>query len=159
MKSKKPSVQSLALILKYTHSDLDTSITQFLNAPTLHLSKLINAAHHHTLHTFLYNKLGTGRCFPIMRTGFQRYIHRGHLQQRLILWLYRGKGIHLSMPLSAAHMITFADDLTFNHNHRPHHRIRFRILSAVLRQLQTATHVFFIQRNLVGFHILYNFAI
>ena len=159
MKGKEPSVQGLTLFFQYAHSHLNTGIPQFPDAPTLHLGKLINTAYYRTLHTFLDNQVGTRGCLPIMRTGFQRHIDRCLRQQSFVLCADTCKSIDLCMPLSTAHMITFANDSTISHYHSSHHWIRLCILLSVLRQLQTAAHIFFIQRNLVGFHILCNFAV
>ena len=63
----------------------------------------------------------------------------------LILRLYRCKGIHLGMALATTHMIAFAyDSALAAHDDGAHHRIRLRILSAVLGQLQAAAHEHFI---------------
>ena len=49
------------------------------------------------------------------------------------------------MPLATSYMIALADDSSFcAHDDRTHHRIRFRILPAVLSQLQAAAHKHFV---------------
>jgi hypothetical protein len=59
---------------------INASLPDALNAAPLHLGKGVYAAHHHTAHTFLYNKVGTGWRLAIVRAGFQAHVHRGLTQ-------------------------------------------------------------------------------
>ena len=132
-------VEFETFLLQYAHRHFDASLADFLNAAPLHLGKRIYTTADTSFHSFLYYKVGTRRRLAVMRTGFETHVNSGFMQQRLILRSDRGKGIHLSMSLAAAHMIALAQDsaiLTYDNG--SHHGIGLRILTAILRQLQTA---------------------
>ena len=144
MECEETTIQRLAFLLENTHLDLDACLANLTDATTLHLGKLIDAAYDDATHTFLYNKVGTGRRLAIVRTGLQRDVDGGLRQQVFILLSHGGKGIHLGMALATTHMIALADNPAISHNHSPYHRVGLRILLAILRQLDAATHEFFV---------------
>ena len=72
-------VQFEAFRLQNTHRYFNASLTNLLDATSLHLGKRIHAATDASLHTFSYDKVGTRRRLAIMRTGFETYIDGGIL--------------------------------------------------------------------------------
>lgn len=71
-----------------------------------------------------------------MGARLQRHIDGGISQQGLIFGTYRGKGVHLGMSLTAAHMIAFTDDTASDYNNSSHHGVGLCVLHAVPCQLQ-----------------------
>ena len=145
MEGEEAAVQFAALVFEHAYFHFDASLLQLTDASTLHLSKLVDTAHHHASHTFLDNKVGTGGRLAVVRAGFQAHIDGSLRQQGLILRLHGSKGVHLGMSLATAHMIALADNPSVGtHNHCPHHRVRLRILLSVPGQLNTASHIFLV---------------
>ena len=119
-----------------------------------------------TAHAFLNNKVGTRWCLAIVGTRFQTDIDGGILQQRLVLRLYSSKGIDLGMALSTAHMIALTDYSPpllgggwGEANHCSHHRIGACTLYTVRCQLQTASHIYFVNDYLAVLHKMIIFAL
>ena len=135
-------VQFSALLFQYPHRNFYTSLAQYLNALATHLGKGVYAAHHTAAHPLGHYQVGTGRCFAVVGTRLQTYVDGGLRQQCLVGSTDRGKGIHLSMSLSAAHMIALADDAPVGgHYHGTHHGIGLCLLCSVACQLQAPCHV------------------
>ena len=154
------AVQPLALCLQHAYRHVDAGILQSLYATPLHLTERVDAAHHDAAHAPAHNEVGTGRGLAVMRAGLQRHIEGGILQQRLVVGVYGGKGIHLGMGLAAAHMVALADDAAVGrrclsvvavsvrtdggHDHGSNHGVGPRTVDAVGCQLQAAVHVSFV---------------
>lgn len=157
MECEETAVQGLTLCFAHTNLYLDACFLEFLDASSLHLGKLIDAANDHTPDPFLDDQVGTGRCLAIVGARLQRDVHRGSRQQGLVLWAYGSEGIHFGMTFATTHVVPLADDPAVGtHYHCPHHRIRLRILLAVLGQLDTAAHEFFVFCHIVDECLLFN---
>ena len=59
MERKETTVQCATLILKHTHFHLYASLTEFADATSLHLGKLIDAANDNTSDALPYNQVST----------------------------------------------------------------------------------------------------
>ena len=149
MESEETFVQCLTFFFQNANGYLYTSLTDFLNSTSLNLGKRIHAAHHTPLHTFLYYKIAARRSLTVMGARLQRHIDGGISQQGLIFGTYRGKGVHLGMSLTAAHMIAFTDDTASDYNNSPHHGVGLCVLHAVPCQLQAAPHVLLVNLLLI----------
>ena len=131
--------------LQDANSHLDARLTNLLNATALYLGKRIDTPTDTSFHPLAHDEVGAGRCLAIMRTRLKAHIDCSSCQQMLVLGLDRCKGIDLGMTLATAHMIALAQDsaiLTYDNG--SHHGIGLRILTAILRQLQTAAHEVFV---------------
>lgn len=76
MERKETTVQCATLILKHTHFHLYASLTEFADATSLNLGKLIDAANDNTSDALPYNQVSAGRRLPVMRTWFEADVHR-----------------------------------------------------------------------------------
>ena len=154
---EKPAVQLLTFLLEHTYLHLDTRLTQLPDATTLHFREFIDTAHHHTLHTFLDDQIGTGGRLPVVGTGLQTHVESSFLQQQLIIGTHTRKGIHLGMTFTTPHVIPLTDNpAVAAHDHSTHHRVWFSILLTVFRQLNTPLHEFFVSiRHIFTFFIYY----
>ena len=138
-------VQFETFRLQDANSHLDACLTNLLNATALHLGKGVYATTDTSFHPLAHDEVGAGRRLAIMRTRLKAHIDCSSCQQMLVLGLDRCKGIDLGMALATAHMIALAQDsaiLTYDNG--SHHGIGLRILTAILRQLQTAAHEVFV---------------
>ena len=145
MECEETTVQGLAFIFQDSNLNLDARIAELLYSTPLNLSELIYTTDNHPPHTFLYNKVGTGRSLTIVRTWLERHIDGRLSQQSLILSTYRGKGIHLGMTFAAANMIPLTDYPPIStYYHCSYHRVGLRILTAIPCQLNAPAHIFLV---------------
>ena len=157
VKSEETAIQPLAFLLQYTDGHLDTRLTDALNTTPLHLGKRVDTANDNPTDTFTDDQVATGRRLTVVGARLQADVDSGLTKSRLVVLADRRKSIDLGMSLTTTHMIALADDTPIvvslrHHNHRPHHRVRTGIAAAVLRQLNTAAHVFFVCFSLTLLH-------
>jgi len=142
--SKEAPVQPLAFLRQHTHGNLYTSLSQHIHPPAVYFGKGIDTTYYHPPYTFFDNQFRTGRSLPVVSTGFQRHVDSSVAQQVLVLVAHTGKGIHLSVSLTAAHVVALADNTSVCYYHSPHHGVGTCSLDSVGCQLEAATHIGFI---------------
>ena len=68
------------------------------------------------------------------------------------------KGVHLGVSLATAHVVALADNPPLSYDDAAHHRVRTRRISTAFRKLNTASHEFFVECDLVFIHFFRIFA-
>lgn len=158
VKREKTTVQPPTFRLENAHRHVDAGVAQSFDAASLHLGERVDAAHDDAPDAFSDNQIAARRRFSVVRTGFERHVERGLRKQMLVVGFYGGKGVHLGVTLATAHVVALANHPAVGHNHATHHRVRARQIPTALRQLNAASHEFFVERDLVFIHFFRIFA-
>ena len=148
VESEESAVQMATFLFEHAHDNFDAGITKPFDAAPLHLGKRVDATHDDAAHTLSDDKVAAGRRFPVVRAGFERHVERGLGQQFFVVGAHRCKGVHLGVALATAHVVALAQNPPAGHDHTAHHRIRSRQVSSARRQLDAASHEFFVCQRL-----------
>ena len=98
MKSKKPFVQCQALFFQNTGDNLTAGFLKSLYTLSVYFAVVIPKSDDHFFDPHFYDQIGTGRCFPVMRTGFQVNIKHRFPEEPCpspTEWLLLPHGLHL----------------------------------------------------------------
>jgi hypothetical protein len=142
MKSKKPLVQRQAFSFQNTGDNLTACFLKALYTLSVNFAVVIPRSDDHSFDPHFYDQIGTGRCFPVMRTGFQVDIKHRFPEELPVL--HRPNGYYFRMELTCSFVPTLTKDPVLMHNNSTNQRIRIACTQAIPRQLYASIHKKFV---------------
>ena len=139
-KMKENFIELAAFGLQHATGDFDSRVFQAGNAPAGNQRIGVGSGDHDAPDVVPDDEVGAGGSLAGMAAGLQRHVKRraGNLSLRVL------NGVDFRVILTAALMVSTADDPAVFDNHGAHHRIGAGIAPSFRGQFQGQMHVLFV---------------